>query len=74
METNIAFGAAGDGGHDGGRAVDVVTAARAAEAAAFIEDRPDGYRGEVKRRGANFSGGQRQRLSIARRSSAARRS
>jgi ATP-binding cassette subfamily B protein len=26
-----------------------------------VEDRPDGYRGEIKRRGANFSGGQRQR-------------
>jgi ABC-type multidrug transport system fused ATPase/permease subunit len=47
-------------------ALDVVTAARAAEAAEFVEDRPDGYEGEVKRRGANFSGGQRQRLSIAR--------
>src|SRR5215510_9590709 len=54
----------GDGGDGSG--VDVVTAARAAEAASFVEDRPDGYRGEVKRRGANFSGGQRQRLSIAR--------
>ena len=61
IEQNLAFGAdRGDGG------VDVVTAARAAEAAEFVESRPDGYQGEVKRRGANFSGGQRQRLSIAR--------
>jgi ABC-type multidrug transport system fused ATPase/permease subunit len=58
---NLRFGAC-----DGDGTLDVVTAARAAEAAAFIEDRPDGYGGEVKRRGANFSGGQRQRLSIAR--------
>ncbi len=65
IEGNIRFGAqhatdTADG------SVDVVTAARAAEAAPFVEDRPDGYDGEVKRRGANFSGGQRQRLSIAR--------
>ncbi|HEY7070401.1 MAG TPA: ABC transporter ATP-binding protein [Acidimicrobiales bacterium] len=69
IEANLRFGAgagAGDGGNGEGPAVDVVTAARAAEAASFVEDRPDGYRGEVKRRGANFSGGQRQRLSIAR--------
>ena len=59
IESNIRFGA------DEG-SVDVVTAARAAEAAPFVEDRTDGYQGEVKRRGANFSGGQRQRLSIAR--------
>jgi ATP-binding cassette subfamily B protein len=62
IEANLRFGA--EAGSDG--ALDVVTAARAAEAAAFVEDRPDGYDGEVKRRGANFSGGQRQRLSIAR--------
>jgi ATP-binding cassette subfamily B protein len=61
IEENLQFGAPADDG-----ALDVVTAARAAEAASFVEDRPDGYRGEVKRRGANFSGGQRQRLSIAR--------
>ncbi len=65
IEANILFGAHADGAADGA-AVDVVTAARAAEAADFIEDRPDGYQGEVKRRGANFSGGQRQRLAIAR--------
>jgi ATP-binding cassette subfamily B protein len=62
IERNIRFGAEGVDG----ASVDVVTAARAAEAAGFVEDRPDGYGGEVKRRGANFSGGQRQRLSIAR--------
>jgi ABC-type multidrug transport system fused ATPase/permease subunit len=61
IEENLQFGAPTEDG-----ALDVVTAARAAEAASFVEDRPDGYRGEVKRRGANFSGGQRQRLSIAR--------
>jgi ATP-binding cassette subfamily B protein len=60
IEENLRFGSAEEEG------LDVVTAARAAEAAAFVEDRPDGYQGEVKRRGANFSGGQRQRLSIAR--------
>ena len=62
IEENLRFGADENG--DG--TIDVVTAAHAAEAASFVEDRPDGYRGEVKRRGANFSGGQRQRLSIAR--------
>jgi ATP-binding cassette subfamily B protein len=61
IEENLRFGA--DFENNG--KVDVVTAARAA-AATFVEDRPDGYGGEVKRRGANFSGGQRQRLSIAR--------
>jgi ATP-binding cassette subfamily B protein len=60
IDANISFGA------DSERGVDVPTAARAAEAASFVEDRPDGYQGEVKRRGANFSGGQRQRLAIAR--------
>jgi ATP-binding cassette subfamily B protein len=61
IEENLQFGADSERG-----AIDVVTAARAADAASFVEDRSDGYEGEVKRRGANFSGGQRQRLSIAR--------
>ena len=64
IEANLRFGAPVEG--NGQAPVDVVTAAHAAEAAGFVEDRPDGYQGEVKRRGANFSGGQRQRLSIAR--------
>jgi ATP-binding cassette subfamily B protein len=61
IEENLNFGADPAKG-----AIDVKTAAHAAEAAEFVEGRPDGYSGEVKRRGANFSGGQRQRLSIAR--------
>ena len=63
IHENLRFGAAPP---DADTPIDVVTAAKAAEAAPFVEDRPDGYGGEVKRRGANFSGGQRQRLSIAR--------
>jgi ABC-type multidrug transport system fused ATPase/permease subunit len=63
IHENLRFGAAPP---DVDTPIDVVTAAKAAEAAPFVEDRPDGYGGEVKRRGANFSGGQRQRLSIAR--------
>jgi ATP-binding cassette subfamily B protein len=62
LERNISFGV----DVDDSRHVDVKTAAAAADAASFIEDRPDDYRGEVKRRGANFSGGQRQRIAIAR--------
>jgi ATP-binding cassette subfamily B protein len=45
---------------------DVVVAARVAQAAGFVEERAQGYQEEVKRLGANFSGGQRQRLCIAR--------
>jgi ATP-binding cassette subfamily B protein len=61
IEENLAFGLA-----DSQRPIDIVTASRAAEADGFVADRSDGYAGEVKRRGQNFSGGQRQRLSIAR--------
>jgi len=62
LERNIMFGA----DELGVAAIDTKAAAEAADAASFIETRSDGYLGEVKRRGANFSGGQRQRLSIAR--------
>ncbi|MEI6293192.1 MAG: ABC transporter ATP-binding protein [Methanomicrobiales archaeon] len=44
----------------------VIAASRAAEADAFISVVPTGYESHVARRGANFSGGQKQRLSIAR--------
>jgi ATP-binding cassette subfamily B protein len=45
---------------------DLEAAAGISEADGFVRERAEGYDDEVKRRGANFSGGQRQRLSIAR--------
>ncbi len=45
---------------------EVVAAARAAQAHDFIIELPNGYDTYVEQRGANFSGGQKQRLAIAR--------
>ena len=45
---------------------EVVAAAKAAQAHEFIMEKEDGYRSAVGQRGANFSGGQKQRLAIAR--------
>jgi ATP-binding cassette, subfamily B, multidrug efflux pump len=45
---------------------EVVRAARAAQADEFITRLADGYDSRVEQRGQNFSGGQRQRLAIAR--------
>ncbi|HEY0469180.1 MAG TPA: ABC transporter ATP-binding protein [Polyangiaceae bacterium] len=44
----------------------VIAAARAAQAHDFITESAEGYDSRVDQRGANFSGGQRQRLAIAR--------
>ena len=41
-------------------------AARHANAESFIRQLPDGYQASVRERGSNFSGGQRQLLSLAR--------
>ena len=60
VESNLKF--AGDAVTDG----DMVRAAEIAQASDFIAERPDGYQAEISQSGTNVSGGQRQRLSIAR--------
>ena len=45
---------------------EVIAAAKAAQAHDFIMELPKGYDTHVEQRGANFSGGQKQRLAIAR--------
>lgn len=45
---------------------DVRTAAGIAQAAEFIDAKPDGYASPIAQGGSNVSGGQKQRLSIAR--------
>jgi ATP-binding cassette, subfamily B, multidrug efflux pump len=45
---------------------EVIQAARAAQAEEFISRLPLGYDARVEQRGGNFSGGQKQRLAIAR--------
>lgn len=45
---------------------DIRRAIATAQASDFVDNLPDGYDGAVAQGGANFSGGQKQRLSIAR--------
>ena len=60
IEYNIAYGRPG-ASHE-----DVVAAARAAHIHDFIETLPDGYRTMVGERGLKLSGGEKQRVAIAR--------
>lgn len=45
---------------------EIKLAAEIAQASGFIDERPEGYEREVSQGGANVSGGQKQRLAIAR--------
>ena len=45
---------------------EITTVATVAQAMPFIEEKPEGLEAEIGQRGGNVSGGQRQRLSIAR--------
>jgi ATP-binding cassette subfamily B protein len=53
-------------GREGVLDADILAAARAAEAASFIEALPDGFDTPLGERAKTLSGGQRQRLAIAR--------
>ncbi|AXJ95153.1 MULTISPECIES: ABC transporter ATP-binding protein/permease [unclassified Sphingomonas] len=61
---NIAYGRAGDEG--GADAAEVAAAARGAAIAGFIDRQPDGYATRVGERGLKLSGGEKQRVAIAR--------
>ncbi|OUP10116.1 ABC transporter ATP-binding protein [Collinsella sp. An2] len=60
IESNIKYGdpSMSDG--------DMVEAAQIAQATEFIDGKPDGYQSPIAQGGSNVSGGQNQRLSIAR--------
>jgi ATP-binding cassette subfamily B protein len=60
IEENIAYA------RPGAAKTDVVAAARAANAHAFIEALPEGYATKVGERGMRLSGGERQRITLAR--------
>jgi ATP-binding cassette subfamily B protein len=60
IEYNIAYG------RPGAARAEVVAAARAAHIHAFVESLPDGYETRVGERGLKLSGGEKQRVAIAR--------
>ena len=60
INSNIAYGAPGASEQD------IKEAAAIAQASDFIEEKADGYNSSISQGGTNVSGGQKQRLSIAR--------
>lgn len=63
VNTNVAFG---DNGKDGYTVDDVKRAVKIAQAQEFVEKMPFSYESDITQGGTNVSGGQRQRLCIAR--------
>jgi subfamily B ATP-binding cassette protein MsbA len=61
IQANIAYGRMG-----GASEAEVIAAAEAAHAMAFIQETPDGLKTLIGENGMRLSGGQRQRLAIAR--------
>ena len=60
IASNILFG------NPHGSEAEMKEAAEIAQAAEFIEEKPEGYQSPIAQGGSNVSGGQKQRLSIAR--------
>ncbi|MBR7007733.1 MAG: ABC transporter ATP-binding protein [Ruminococcus sp.] len=60
IDSNLSFGCT-DAGHE-----QLEKAAQIAQAEEFITAKPEGYKSEISQGGTNVSGGQKQRLSIAR--------
>lgn len=60
---NVAYG---DNGKAPATQDDIAMAVKVAQASEFVEKKDQGYDGYVAQGGSNFSGGQKQRLSIAR--------
>ena len=63
VASNVAYG---DNGKDTPSREDVIHAVTIAQGAEFVEEKEKGYDSFVAQGGTNFSGGQKQRLSIAR--------
>ena len=63
VKSNVAFG---ENGKPPAEEEEIQAAVRTAQSADFVEKLEGGYDGAVAQGGANFSGGQKQRLSIAR--------
>jgi ATP-binding cassette subfamily B protein len=69
QQPNLFFGTIRDNllfAADDGSEENLISSAEAADADGFIRNIPRGYDDAVARHGANFSGGQRQRMAIAR--------
>ena len=60
---NVAYG---ENGKESATQDDIAMAVSVAQASEFVEKKDQGYEGYVAQGGSNFSGGQKQRLSIAR--------
>ena len=60
IESNLLYGV------EGASIEDLAKSAQIAQATEFIEAKPEGFKAEIAQAGANVSGGQKQRLSIAR--------